>query len=77
MQTAPEFSSQPRHLGCKPADCLVFEDAVAGIMAARSAGMKVVALTTSFPKAEIEAKVSPDLIVKDFRELTVGRLESL
>lgn len=71
------FLTAAADLGCKPADCLVFEDAVAGIMAARSAGMKVVALTTSFPKAEIEAKVSPDLIVKDFRELTVGRLESL
>ena len=39
-------------LGVEPRVCVVFEDAPAGIAAARSAGMRVVALTTSHPAAE-------------------------
>lgn len=42
-------------LGFSPADCLVFEDTPAGIAAARSAGMKVVALQTTYPVTELHA----------------------
>ena len=43
-------------LGVKPRDCIVFEDSLAGVEAARAAGAKVVALTTthlSFPDADL------------------------
>lgn len=36
-------------LGIKPGECLVVEDAVSGIQAAKAAGCKCLALTTSFP----------------------------
>jgi sugar-phosphatase len=36
-------------LGIAPADCLVFEDSPAGIASARSAGMKAIALQTTYP----------------------------
>lgn len=36
-------------LGFSPADCLVFEDTPAGVEAAKEAGMKAVALTTTYP----------------------------
>jgi sugar-phosphatase len=36
-------------LGFKPADCLVTEDAPAGIWSARAAGMKVVGITSTYP----------------------------
>ena len=38
-----------RELGVSPPDCLVVEDAPAGVQAARAAGMTVVGLTTTHP----------------------------
>ena len=40
-------------LGMNPAECLVIEDAPAGIAAAHAAGMKVVALTTTYPTSAL------------------------
>ncbi len=36
-------------LGMKPADCLVIEDAPAGIQSARAGGMKVIGLASTYP----------------------------
>jgi sugar-phosphatase len=41
-------------LGADPADCLVIEDAPAGIAAARAAGMTVWAVTTTHAPDELE-----------------------
>jgi HAD superfamily hydrolase (TIGR01509 family) len=38
-----------------PARCLVFEDAVVGVQAARRAGMRVIGVTTSYTEAELIA----------------------
>ena len=42
-------------LGAEPADCLVFEDAPAGIEAGRAAGMHVVGITTTHAAQELDA----------------------
>jgi sugar-phosphatase len=42
-------------LGFAPADCLVFEDSPAGIASARSAGMKAIALQTTYPADQLQA----------------------
>jgi HAD superfamily hydrolase (TIGR01509 family) len=42
-------------LGVAPAACVVFEDAVVGVEAARRAGMTVVGLTTAHGDAELRA----------------------
>ena len=41
-------------LGFNPADCLVFEDSPAGISSARSAGMKTIALQTTYPAEQLQ-----------------------
>src|SRR5262245_54998091 len=41
------------HLGIEPAECLVFEDAPAGIEAAMAAGMNVVGVKTTFSHKEL------------------------
>jgi mannitol-1-/sugar-/sorbitol-6-phosphatase len=44
-----------RELGFEPADCVVFEDAPAGVDAGRAAGMHVVGITTTHDPAELDA----------------------
>jgi HAD superfamily hydrolase (TIGR01509 family) len=48
-------------IGADPKECIVVEDALNGIQAAKAAGMKCVAIATSFEKALLE-KEKPDLI---------------
>jgi beta-phosphoglucomutase len=65
---APDvFIEAARRLGVDPADCLVFEDAPMGIEAAHAAGMRVVALTTSFEASHFERlDPPPTYICVDF-----------
>ena len=53
------FLAAAERLGVDPADCLVVEDSPAGVQAARAAGMTVVALLTSTPRADLDA----DLVI--------------
>jgi sugar-phosphatase len=55
-------------LGVAPADCLVIEDAHAGIDAARAAGMHVIGITTTFAREQLEC----EWCIRDLRELTVA-----
>jgi len=57
-------------------ECIVFEDSFAGIEAARRAGMKVVALATTFPEEQLRASDN-DLMIKDFMQITPADLERL
>jgi sugar-phosphatase len=44
-----------RELGAEPGDCIVLEDAPAGVDAGRAAGMHVVGITTTHPQVELDA----------------------
>ncbi|WP_406149495.1 HAD-IA family hydrolase [Streptomyces sp. NBC_01012] len=59
------FLKGAAELGFEPADCIVFEDSEAGIMAGRAAGMRVVGVG---PRA---AALSPDAHVEDLTRLRV------
>ena len=54
-----------------PADCLVFEDARAGITAARRAGAgRIVALVTTLSRDILETQTEADVIIDDFASIT-------
>jgi beta-phosphoglucomutase-like phosphatase (HAD superfamily) len=57
------FLTAAHRLGLSPAACLVVEDAVAGVEAARAAGCRCLALTTTFPAERLTAAdwIAPDL----------------
>jgi HAD superfamily hydrolase (TIGR01509 family) len=62
------FLSCALKLGCPPENCVVFEDSVFGIVAARSANMKCIAIPSgAYTKIELE-KEKPDLIVDSLKE---------
>jgi HAD superfamily hydrolase (TIGR01509 family) len=72
---APDlFLHAARDMGASPADCVVVEDSPAGIQAAKSAGMRVLAFTggthaaPSGLHAAVEA-LSPDAVFDDMRRL--------
>lgn len=51
---APDiFLAAAKKLGCDPEECVVIEDAVNGIQAARAAGMRCVAVAQTFPAAQL------------------------
>ncbi len=63
-------------VGTAPGDCVVFEDAFVGIEAARSAGMHVVALATTFPQ-ECFADTDCDRVIDDFTGIGIAELREV
>jgi beta-phosphoglucomutase len=60
---APDvFQLAARELNLKPAQCIVIEDAHAGLQAGRSAGMKTIGVATSHPLDSLLA----DLVIPDY-----------
>ena len=56
-------------LGVNPAECLVIEDAPAGIESARAGGMKVIALTSTYPSSALS---EADAVVQKLAQIQVG-----
>ncbi len=63
-------------LGCKPENCLVFEDSIAGLTAAKRAGMSTVAIM-KHRDDEGEVKGIADLKITDYRELSAGFIDEI
>jgi len=55
-----------RLLGIDPTECLVVEDAPAGIQSAHAGGMKAIGLTTTYPASELE---EADAVAKELRQI--------
>jgi sugar-phosphatase len=54
-------------LGQPPKDCIVIEDAPAGIEAAHNGGMRAIAVAATYPAAQLSAA---DLVVERLADLT-------
>lgn len=68
------FLLAAQRLGVKPEKCVVIEDAVAGVAAAKRAGMACVAVTNTNPRQSLQ---EADLIVDTLEAVTVKDLEKL
>lgn len=55
-----------RLFGAGPEDCVVFEDSLAGLQAARASGAFVTALTTTNPEEVVREYA--DLVIRDFND---------
>ncbi len=63
-----------KRLGVEPRDCLVVEDSLYGVMSAKAAGMKVVAVTNTYERHFL---LDADIVVGSLAGLTIGACEAL
>ena len=72
------FLAAAAKLGVPPSQCIVLEDAVAGVEAAKAGGMKCVAVTfVGHHPAETLKQAGADRVVKCFTEITVDEVLAL
>jgi sugar-phosphatase len=64
------YLAAARRMGLERSSCVVFEDTPPGLEAARAAGMRAFAITTTFP----HQRLAPADCVADFEEIVVERL---
>lgn len=63
------FLKAAEKLNTPPENCIVFEDSIHGVLAARAAGMKCIAVATgSAPRGELE-KLRPYLVINSMKEI--------
>ncbi|MFH1409688.1 MAG: HAD family phosphatase [Nanoarchaeota archaeon] len=73
---APDiFLKVAEKLGVVPEECVVIEDAINGIIAAKAAGMKCIGLRNPFVSPEGLAKA--DVIVENLSEITTDMIKNL
>jgi HAD superfamily hydrolase (TIGR01509 family) len=61
-------------LGVEPADCLVIEDSLSGVAAAKEAGMKVIAVSDG---ENVNLLENADLVVSGFPEITLKAIDAV
>lgn len=61
-------------LGLEPKECLIFEDAIAGITAAKRANVaKIIAITTTYDRETLERESDADQIIDRYAEV-IGKI---
>ena len=68
------FLLAAKRLGVAPSSCVVIEDAIAGVKAAKDAGMRCIAVTNTHPA---ERLVEADTVVESLEVVTVNTVECL
>ena len=64
-------------LGVPPGACVAFEDSFVGIESAKNAGMKCVAIASTFPDEELRAHGRADMVVPGFPSVDLSALRQL
>jgi HAD superfamily hydrolase (TIGR01509 family) len=60
--------------GFSPQECVVFEDSIVGITAAKGAGMKCIAIVNTYSVKELGIA---DIVINDYREITIDKIKEL
>lgn len=68
------FLLAARKLGVEPRDCIVIEDAIAGVHAAKRGGMRCIAVTNTHPAQDLG---DADLVVDSLEKIGLKELNSL
>jgi len=68
------FLLAAERLGVAPSSCVVIEDAIAGVRAAKNAGMKCIAVTNTHPAERLK---EADRVVDSLEIVTVNTIESV
>jgi beta-phosphoglucomutase-like phosphatase (HAD superfamily) len=71
------FTKTAQKLGLLPAGCVALEDSFVGIEAAKGAGMKCVAVASTFPAPELAAHTQADLVIQTLEALNLEKLRQL
>ena len=70
---SPEgYLEAARRLEYRPEDCIVFEDAPSGLIAAHRAGMQFVAVLSNYTEAKLRHELGPQIVPKAFLQDLLG-----
>lgn len=67
------FLEAAKRLGCEASECVVLEDAINGVTAAKAAGIRCIAFETTTGRDDL-LKAGAEKVLKDYFELTDGVL---
>ncbi|MCL7028124.1 hypothetical protein MKW94_020339 [Papaver nudicaule] len=71
LKPAPDiFLAASKYLNVPPSECIVIEDALAGVQAAKAAQMRCIAVTTSLPEETLK-QAGPALIKKEIQYISI------
>jgi len=70
------FRIAASRLGVAPSDTLVFEDAIAGVLGARGAGMRCIGVAQG-SRCQLLKNAGAENVIPDFRGLTLSSVEAL
>ena len=68
------YTLTAKKLGYDPANCVVIEDSMSGVLSGLAAGCKVIGLTTTHDRDELS---NTHLIIDDFKDLNFEKVSSL
>src|SRR5680860_1864560 len=61
--------------GVRPFECVVFEDSVIGLLAARTAGMKRIAIVNTYSREELDKEA--DLVIDSYKDIDLSKILKL